>query len=1469
MRARATALVLVNWKGVFYERYLLDRHVTSLEGANGAGKTTVMIAAYVVLLPDMSRLRFTNLGESAATGGDRGIWGRLGEPGRPSYAALELELGPSERIVLGVHLERKSEPSVEPRAFIVSGLGPELRLQDLFLVTNGADEAVPVLDELIANARRLGVQLDVFRSTKDYFSELFERGISPLRLAAEEERSKFNEMLRTSMTGGISRALTTELRTFLLRQETGLSDALSRMRANLDTCRRTRTEVVEAQRLEREISAVLEAAQSMMRLVARALEREVSEASEQTQRLLAERDRARDAVRRYELDREAASARERALAEELARLRAERDRASEERRRALEGRELAAKLAALEPERVALEERLAAAKQARDSAAARRDQAQRARRAAEDAMARAASGLARLEAGLEELQRRTHAYRALVAQLELARTALERPELEVERAAAALDDARARLAELDREGARRARELEGAGARRAEFERAFRALVTLVPRATAEDAFALARSELARARALEAEVASLPELEREQRAREAARAERRALFERAAALGVTLDEADAVGSLTEAWNAAERALSDAERQLRELERSIHEHRSSEHALAARLGAIERERARYAEHRERVARLQQALGQDLPDASALHRARSTLGRELEELRAQARDLGAEREAALELSARLEAARGAVPPELLRIADELDAELLATRFEDLAPDVAVQAEALLGPLSDALVVEDPLAAARALASSTRTLSDVRFVAADALGAIVARVLAPVEAAGSDVIVQEADAVRVSRRPEVSKLGRRARLAHAEALRTRAESLATEVERLQEAVREREGLLRDVERAIAERAAFEERDPDAELAAVNAALETARAALVAAEQSLGEAGAHERACRERVLGLRGLVAASRGLAANDAGVPESELLARLERARRGRQELEQSAQARAILTESLDALRVPPLPEAELRRFEAEQSALSLERDRVFSAVRALEYLVEHRADAAFHDAERALASDAAIAPSLEAERRSSEQELDRADAELRLAEAEWEEKTRELSRAEAELLALRAVQSRDAEALAALGPCADFDGAIAELEARIGALDQRLEALSRDERASSRELVLLDERLERARSGLAELEQRVAAAEGRSAPLSRDRNELLRRAAAVGALELDAEPLVADSRSSSELWAETRGKRELLLERLERARGGAERARSIRATLAAAGERGAEAYVEVWNSVRDWLLACLPSSVAEASDPVQGIDNLRRHLAALEQRLERQEADLRGTSEDVARSIDVQIRRAQSQVRRLNQHLTGVSFGSIRAIRVRMSRIERMDQVLKALREGATQELLFQPTLPIEEALNEIFRRYGGGKTGGQRLLDYREYLELSVEICRREGGEFEAANPSRLSTGEAIGVGAALMMVVLTEWERDANLFRGKRPIGSLRFLFLDEANRLSQDNLGVLFDLCQGLDLQLLIAAPEVARAEGNTTYRLVRQRTPDGREEVIVSGRRGLNAPA
>jgi len=162
-----------------------------------------------------------------------------------------------------VHLERKGEPSVEPTPFIISGLDEDVRLQDLLLLSQGDHELVPELSELRENAARVGGRMQVFGTARDYFAALFDQGVTPLRLATDEERNKLNEMLRTSMTGGISRALTSELRSFLLKEESGLADTLQRMKANLDACRRTRTEVQESQRLEREIGGVFESGQTM------------------------------------------------------------------------------------------------------------------------------------------------------------------------------------------------------------------------------------------------------------------------------------------------------------------------------------------------------------------------------------------------------------------------------------------------------------------------------------------------------------------------------------------------------------------------------------------------------------------------------------------------------------------------------------------------------------------------------------------------------------------------------------------------------------------------------------------------------------------------------------------------------------------------------------------------------------------------------------------------------------------------------------------------------------------------------------------------------------------------------------------------------------------------------------------------------------------------------------------------------
>src|SRR5690606_13332209 len=154
-------------------------------------------------------------------------------------------------------------PSLEVTPFIVDPWDASTRMQELLLQSDGEHDEIPTLPELRNHAKRLGARLTVFPSAKEYFSVLFERGVTPMRMALDEARNKYNEMLRTSMTGGISRALTSQLRTFVLKEESALSDTLARMRGNLGACRKTRTEVQEARILEHEICGIFDAGFAM------------------------------------------------------------------------------------------------------------------------------------------------------------------------------------------------------------------------------------------------------------------------------------------------------------------------------------------------------------------------------------------------------------------------------------------------------------------------------------------------------------------------------------------------------------------------------------------------------------------------------------------------------------------------------------------------------------------------------------------------------------------------------------------------------------------------------------------------------------------------------------------------------------------------------------------------------------------------------------------------------------------------------------------------------------------------------------------------------------------------------------------------------------------------------------------------------------------------------------------------------
>jgi chromosome partition protein MukB len=1471
-RVRAEALVLVNWKGVFYERYELDPHVTALEGDNGAGKTTVMIGAYVVLLPDMTRLRFTNLGETGATGGDKGIWGRLGEVGRPSYAALDFRLPRGERVLAGVHLERKGEPTVEPSPFLATGLADDVRLQDLLLLAQGELELVPELPELRDNAARLGGRLQTFTTARDYFAALFERGITPMRLGTDEQRNKLNEMLKTSMTGGMSRGLLQELRSFLLKQEGGLAETLKRMRANLDACRRTRTEVLEAQRLEQEIGSVYEAGEEMFAAAIAATRQRAEEMTRRVTEKEAARHQAEEAANRARTALEETQQAVQAAVDQKESVgRALSAAASWERRvadavdwqRKLEERDRELSLAT-----AARDE----AERARDAAQGALDLTTEAVSNANDARERAAAGLADFNQGLEELHRRAAAHTRVSEQLARARQALETPDLDPEDATPISAQARASLEAVDHQRRELGRRISDATVHREEHGDAMRALGRILDvEVLVEGALNHARQALASVSRWEASArrrdelrGQVAEVEADSRRQESAR-------ERARRLAIEWEAGDGRASVGRALEAVEGAITQATDRAQAADAAAKDADRILDETAAEIRALDARAARWRDLAGTAQRIGEHLDVPLEDRADLAQARTSVREQLGRTGNDLDEVTATGEALLAEARQLLNAGGTFPDELLRIRDELTADLLASHFDDVDVEEAAELEARLGPLAEALVVEDIDEATRRLGNRDASLPTVWLVHEDA-----ALSLDPdqvVERAGErDVVVDEGEGRRLTRIPDRPTLGRAAREHRATTLRQEATGLESRIDELRSAKRHLESLQQAADTLLEGVEIWLLGDPAAEL---HQARKTASEAQEAGRTARADAkGARVEAdgLRHKRSALLELLPDAALLDAPDQAERLGKLREELDEAIRAGENLRRIGDAPFLLEQRLDALRQAPWSETEVDAARGRLAMLEARRDALADGLEALAYVAENKDALAWTDATRELARKEGLVPALRSQLEQAKAAVTRAQQAEEGARHARDAASEAFNEAHGEHAMAKSRRDEAARQLAELDVADPDEALLAEARSQLaeareahGRAEKKLGELQTDVGRRESEA--------RAASALAEVARTAENDERRQARPAQEAWDKLKPQVEEANL-LDA-ALSERFHSLFGGWASVRvsmhaqNRRDLLLERLRTAHGGTSVLDEVERWLEGSDQTIGEGYLGAWLIVRDWLRSRLPAQIAEVDEPLEALERFRDHLSGLFERLERQEHELRGASEDVARGIDVQIRKANGRVKRLNKHLDGVSFGSIRGIRVRMKRVERMEQILRALRSGEAQDLLFQAGMPVEQALEEIFRRFGGGRTGGQRLLDYREYIHLHVEVLRTGSPSWELANPTRLSTGEAIGVGAALMMVVLTEWERDANLLRGKRSFGSMRFLFLDEANRLDQANLGTVFDLCRNLDLQLLVAAPEVARAEGCTVFRLVRTRTEDGQEQVLVSGRRVIAGEA
>lgn len=1463
-RTRATTLVLVNWKGVFYERYQLDKHVTALEGSNGAGKTTVLIGCYVVLLPDMTRLRFANVGESASTGGDKGLWGRLGEQGRPSYAALELRLPDGNRLVAGVQLQRRGEPTVDLNPFVITGINDTTKLQDVLLIRGDAD-AVPEMNELRESAARCGAHLEAFGTTKEYFARLFDLGVTPLRLASDEDRTKFNEMLRTSMTGGISRALTAELRDFLLKEETGLADTLKRMRANLDACRRTRIEVEDSRRLEQEISGIYEAGQEMFAAIVHA----IRERAEEFGNKLKEAERLLQEVEDEQKKLSHEIAEGKFAQEELQTRLVEAKRRVEAAQTAVgrlrQANEILARIREHTAQRDAARKTQEGLLATRDKADEDRSRANRVRDVAQDAHTKAAHGLANTQSGLEELSRRAAEHRMALRNLAEARRLMPEQTIDPANIGVALDATREAHQSAQTEWLESDRTLSSAQRHRQEFGQVIAALNSIV-NDDVEPVAALARARVAlqSLRDLDAcarQQASLTteipparqSVQRQQKARHLART----LGNTANPIASSHDANDALTQVDNALQAAVERHRQAERRLAATQHTLDQWCEQIRCLELRLVA-------WREANNRALPLEQRWGVALRARDAIITFRAEINGKLGEQRAELAVIEAGVKSLHVQIMQLEHSGGTFSPELLKARDTVEGELLAGRFEELSANDAALYEALLGPLAQAIAVEDVQAAAAALAKSDDRPDSVWLVGGDSPLPLDEHGRPPGDVLGLDVLVPGVAGTRLTRLPTQPTLGRRARERKIAELRRQETEIKHQIESLHAALRDTQSVLTAADHLLAEVDLLEAGDPSVPLQQANEQLRQAQEAQSRHRVDMDAAQSEISTLSSRQKLLRDLIQIAWLLDEPDQAAKLDQMLQSLAAAKAAALEIQRVAQDRALVEQRIDVLRTPPLSEAQVDELRKHHQDLERRLDALQLAIQATQYVQEHLSALDWIDAQAALDKQTALVPALEAQLNQAKTALDSATQALKAAESQWAVAVGAFNEADADLVLKEKMLLQDQDQWKQLGVDDARDEAVRTAETELRTADLEEKTLADQERQKGEELATLGERARRIAKDLSEKVAARDEARGMWKPAQERWDQLQKSAQDHGVLASTLTPRFVEAmtgRGSPNLQIKGHEAATALKERLQHAQDSQQVLESINKLLGPQ-DRSGEVYLSAWLQVRDWLRRRIPAQIAEVDEPLEALSRLRDNLKGLETRLEKQEGDLRGESEDVAKNIEIHVHRAQRQVNRLSDDLKLVRFGSIHGIRLRLERVPHMDNVLQALRDREAQSLLFSPDITIEEALDKLFQRHAG-RTTGQRLLDYREYVAPKVMVLRQAATEWEEANPMRMSTGEAIGVGAALMMVVLTAWERDANLLRPRRSQGTLRLLFLDEANRLSQDNLGVLFDLCQNLDLQLMIAAPEVAKSEGNTTYRLVRRVNASGQEEVIVTGRR------
>ncbi|MBF4663483.1 chromosome partition protein MukB [Cronobacter malonaticus] len=1467
-RGKFRSLTLINWNGFFARTFDLDELVTTLSGGNGAGKSTTMAAFVTALIPDLTLLHFRNTTEAGATSGsrDKGLHGKL--KAGVCYSVLDVVNSRHQRVLVGVRLQQVAgrDRKVDIKPFAIQGLPSAVLPTQLLTETlNDRQARVLSLNELKDKIDTMeGVQLKQFNSITDYHSLMFDLGVVARRLRSASDRSKYYRLIEASLYGGISSAITRSLRDYLLPENGGVRKAFQDMEAALRENRMT-LEAIRVTQSDRDLfkhlisEATNYVAADYMR---HANERRIhlDQALELRRELFSSRKQlAAEQYKHVDMARELS---EHAGAE--GDLETDYQAASDHLNLVQTALRQQEKIERYEADLEELQIRLEEQSEVVAEAAEQQEENEARAEAAELEVDELKSQLADYQQALDVQQTRAIQYQQALTALERARELCHLPDLSADSADEWLDTFQAKEQEATERLLSLEQKMSVAQTAHSQFEQAYQLVASIngpVSRAEAWDVARELLRDASQQRHLAEQVQPLRMRlsELEQRLREQQDAER-LLAEFCKRQGKEYEPED-LEALNDELEARIAALSDSVSQAGEQRMSL---RQELEQIQSRVKTLTSHAPAWLAAQNSLNQISEQSGETFESGQQVTEYLQQLLEREREAIVERDEVGARKRAVDEEIERLSQPGGAEDARLNALAERFGGVLLSEIYDDVSFDDAPYFSALYGPSRHAIVVPD-LSRVRDLLDGLEDCPEDLYLIEGDPQSFDDSVFS-VEELEKAVVVKVAERQwRYSRFPSVPLFGRAARESRIESLHAEREALSERYATLSFDVQKTQRLHQAFSRFVGLHLAVAfEADPEAEIRKLNTRRSEIERAISQHENDNQQQRVQFEQAKEGVAQLNRLLPRLSLLADDSLADRVEEIQERLAEAQDAARFLSQHGNALAKLEPVASVLQSDPEQFDQLKQdYEQARQTQRDARQQAF----ALSEVVQRRAHFSYSDSAQMLNGNTDLNEKLR-------QRLEQAEAERTRAREALRTHAAKLSQYHQVLASLKSSFDTKKELLG------DLQRELQDIGVRADAGAEERARQRRDE---------LHTRLSNNRSRRNQLEKQLTLCEAEMDNLTRSLKRLERNYHEMREQVVSAKAgWCAVMRMVKDNGVERRlHRRELAYHSGDDLRSMSDKALGALRLAVADNEhlrdvlrlsedpKRPERKIQFFVAVYQHLRERIRQDIIRTDDPVEAIEQMEIELGRLTEELTSREQKLAISSRSVANIIRKTIQREQNRIRMLNQGLQSVSFGQVNSVRLNVNVRESHATLLEVLAEQHEQhqDLFNSNRLTFSEALAKLWQRLNpqidmGQRTAqtiGEELLDYRNYLEMEVEVNRGSDGWLRAESGA-LSTGEAIGTGMSILVMVVQSWEDESSRLRGK-DISPCRLLFLDEAARLDARSIATLFELCERLQMQLIIAAPENISPEKGTTYKLVRK-VFQNHEHVHVVGLRGFAAP-